>query len=225
MQGIDAFLDTYVRIDEGTRVLLCAHRSCARTVAWLYSAIYLRGTEPETILFDQANTDTEMAIDAALDDLRTRPGVRRVATILCEPNGPSFMGIFELRPEMKSERTPLFRLSGSNSGAFDSGRRSSAFEKRARRNSEAAFVSENPFDDDTQEEQGLSDMDIDELLEQCEFEMSGLDDCDIEEIAAMSDEEIGALTDEELAALAELEDSELLQLASGWGEEDFRVLA
>ena len=225
MQGIDAFLDTYVRIDEGTRVLLCAHRSCARTAAWLYAAIFLRGTEPVTIVFDQDDTDTEMAIATALEDLRSQPGVRRVATILCEPNGPSFLSVFEQRPAMKSERTPIFRVSGSSAGAFEAGRRSSSSDKRSRRNAEGSFVSENLFDDDSHEEHGLSDMEIDELLAQCGFEMAGLDDCDIEEIAAMSEEEIGALTDEELAALAELEDSELLQLAAGWGEEDFRVLA
>ncbi len=225
MQGIDAFLDTYVRIDEGTRVLLCAHRSCARTAAWLYAAIFLRGTDPVTILFDQDDADQEMALGAALDELRSRPGVRRVATILCEPNGPSFLGLFEQHPEMKSERTPIFRVSGSSSGAFEPGRRSASSDKRSRRNGDASFVSENLFEDDSHEDLGLSDGDIDELLEQCGFEMAGLDDCDIEEIAAMSEEEIGALSDEELAALAELEDSELLELASGWGEEDFRVLA
>lgn len=80
-------------------------------------------------------------------------------------------------------------------------------------------------EDDLVDESGLSGAEIDELLAQCGFEMAGLDDCDLEEIAAMSDEEIGSLTDEELAALAELEDSELLELASGWGEDDFRVLA
>lgn len=221
MQGIDAFLDTYVRIDEGTRVLLCAHRSCARTAAWLYAAIFLRGTEPVTFLFDQEDADMEMAIAASLSDLRNRPGVRRVAIVVCEPEGPSFMGIFEERPDMKSERTAIFRVSGS-SGAFDPSRRA---EKTAHRTTDDAFVTEHLFDGDEQDDQGLSATDIDELLSQCGFEMAGLDDYDIEEVAAMSDEEIGSLTDEELAALAELEDSELLELASGWGEEDFRVLA
>lgn len=222
MQGIDAFLDTYVRIDEGTRVLLCAHRSCARTAAWLYAAIFLRGTEPVTIVFDQADADSEMAIRAAVDELRARPGVRRVATILCEPGGPSFTSLFERRPEMKSERTPIFRVSGSSSSAFEASRRPSANDKRGWHTS---FHSENPMGDDSDDEHGLSDSEIDELLEQCGFEMDELDDDEIEEIAAMSEEEIGSLSDEELAALAELEDSELLQLASGWGEDDFRVLA
>jgi hypothetical protein len=223
MQGIDTFLDTYVRIDDGTRVLLCAHRSCARTAAWLYSAIFLRGTESETFLFDREDADMEMAIGAALDDLRARPGVRRVAVIVCEPSGPSFVGILEQRVEKNSAKTPIFRISGSSSAAFEPAGRA-AGEKRSRRGSEASFVSEQMFDD-VDEEHGLSEMEIDELLSQCGFEMAGLDDCDIEEVAAMSAEEIGSLTDEELAALAELEDSELLELAAGWGEEDFRVLA
>ncbi|HMY21313.1 MAG TPA: hypothetical protein PKA58_33555 [Polyangium sp.] len=225
MQGIDAFLDTYVRIDEGTRVLLVAHRSCARTAAWLYAAIFLRGTEPVTIVFDQQDADSELAISAALDELRARPGVRRVATILCEPGGPSFAALFERRPEMKSERTPIFRITGSSSAAFDMSRRSSNHDKRGRRVVDTYFQSENSADDDYNEDEGLSDSEIDELLHQCGFEMDELDDDDIEQIAAMSDEEIGSLTDEELAALAELEDSELLQLAAGWGEDDFRVLA
>lgn len=225
MQGIDAFLDTYVRIDEGTRVLLCAHRSCARTAAWLYAAIFLRGTEPLTIVFDQQDADSEKAIQDAIDELRARPGVRRVATILCEAGGPSFVSLFERRPEMKSEKTPLFRVTGSGAGAVDSSRRASSNDKRGRRNTDASFHSENAFGDEANEEHGLSDSEIDELLEQCGFEMDELDDDEIEEIAAMSDDEIGTLTDEELAALAELEDSELLQLSSGWGEDDFRVLA
>jgi len=219
MQGIDAFLDTYVRIDEGTRVLLCAHRSCARTAAWLYSAIFVRGTEPVTFLFDQEDADMEMTIGQALDDLRARPGVRRVAIVMCEPGGPSFQGILEQHPEMKSNRLSIYRVSGSTSGSFEPSSRSAQGEKRS-------FVSENLLEeDDYIDEGGLSATDIDELLSQCEFEMAGLDDCDIEEVAAMGDEEIGSLTDEELAALAELEDSELLELAAGWGEEDFRVLA
>lgn len=225
MQGIDAFLDTYVRIDEGTRVLLCAHRSCARTAAWLYAAVFIRGTEPVTFLFDQEDASTEMAIRSAIDDLRALPGVRRVVTILCEPNGPSFKNVFEDRPEMKNERTPLFRISGSYTGAFEPNRRLANDTKRSRWSLDTSFVGENSLDEESGEDLGLSDTDIDELLEQCGFEMEGLDDCDIEEIAAMSEEEIGSLTDEELAALAELEDSELLELAAGWGEEDFRVLA
>lgn len=223
MQGIDAFLDTYVRIDDGTRVLLCAHRSCARTAAWLYSAIFLRGTEPETFLFDREDPDMEMAIGAALDELRARPGVRRVAVLVCEPAGPSFVGILEQGTTSKSDRTPIFRISGSTSVAFEAGGQATV-EKKHRRGSEPSFVSEQMFDD-IDEEHGLSEMDIDELLSQCGFEMAGLDDRDIEDFAAMSAEEIGSLSDEELAALAELEDSELLELAAGWGEEDFRVLA
>ena len=223
MQGIDAFLDTYVRIDDGTRILLCAHRSCARTAAWLYSAIFIRGTEPVTFLFDEEDADMEMAMAAELDDLRARPGVRRVAIVVCEPAGPSFVEIFEKSAATKSDRMPIFRISGSSSVAFDPTGRTTG-EKRHRRASDASFVAE-PLFEDVEEDDGLSGTDIDELISQCGFEMAGLDDYDIEEVAEMSAEEIGSLTDEELAALAELEDSELLELAAGWGEEDFRVLA
>jgi hypothetical protein len=223
MQGIDAFLDTSVRIDEGTRVLLCAHRSCARTAAWLYAAIFLRGTEPMTFLFDDEGVDMEMAIDSALDDMRACPGVRRVAIVVCEPAGPSFVRLFEQHSPSKSDKMPIFRISGSTSTNSESVGRAVGSDTRYRRTTESPFFSEHIIDE-TNEEHGLSESEIDELLTQCEFEMAGLDDCDIEEVAAMSAEEIGSLTDEELAALAELEDSELMELA-GWGEEDFRVLA
>jgi hypothetical protein len=225
MQGIDAFLDTYVRIDEGTRVLLCAHRSCARTAAWLYAAIFVRGTDPSTFCFDRDDAETEMDIAASLADLRARPGVRRIVIIVCEPSGQSFARIFEQEPGHRHDKTPIFRISGGASGSYENAGRFSSTSKRSRGLFDASFVSEGLLEDGDDEEQGLSDGDIDELLAQCEFEMAGLDDCDIEEVASMSDEEIGSLTDEELAALAELEDSELLELAAGWGEEDFRVLA
>ena len=118
MQGIDAFLDTYVCIDEGTRVLLCAHRSCARTAAWLYAAIFVRGTEPVTFCFDREDADTEMDIAESLAEMLARPGVRRVAVIVCEPAGPSFARIFEKQSGKSRERTTIFRVSGSNSVPF-----------------------------------------------------------------------------------------------------------
>ena len=113
MQGIDAFLDTSVLIDEGTCVLLCAHRSCAQTAAWLYAAIFLRGTEPMTFLFDDEGVDMEMAIGSALDDMRAYPGVRRVTIVVCEPTGPSFVRLFEQCSASKSDKTSIFRISGS----------------------------------------------------------------------------------------------------------------
>jgi len=109
-KGIDAFLDTYVRIDEGTGVLLCAHRSCARTAAQIFAAIFVRGTKPEVILFDHEEADTETEIRNTITTLRNRPGVRRVAIVVCEPVGPSFTKVLE--QGQVSSTSPIFRVSG-----------------------------------------------------------------------------------------------------------------
>jgi hypothetical protein len=209
MQGIDVFLNTYVRIDEGTAVLLCSHRSSVRTAAWIYAALFTRGLDPETFCFEEDDAEGDAAVTAAIRALRARPGVRRVAVIVCEPGGPSLQKTLAAAQADKPERTPIFRISGRGTGIFETG-----------------F---NTSDEDAAEAEdlGLTQSDIDDLLSQCDTEMGALDDRDIEEVAAMAfeEEEIDTLSDEELAALAELEDSELLELATAWGEEGFRVLA
>ncbi|MDI1450334.1 hypothetical protein [Polyangium sp. 6x1] len=205
MQGIDVFLDTYVRIDEGTAVLLCSHRSSVRTAAWIYAALWTRGTGPETYCFDGDGEAGDEAVTAAIQALRARPGIRRVAVIVCEPGGPSLQNALSRAQGDKPERTPIFRIAGRGTGIFETG-----------------FATA----EDEHEGLGLTPSDIDDLLAQCDTEMGDLDDRDIEEVAAMAlDEDIDAMSDEELAALAELEDSELLELATAWGEEGFRVLA
>ncbi|MRG97745.1 hypothetical protein [Polyangium spumosum] len=207
MQGIDVFLDTYVRIDEGTAVLLCSHRASVRTAAWMYAALWTRGVDPETYCFEEDGDEGDAAVTAAIRALRARPGVRRVAVIVCEPGGPSLQNALAAAQGDKPERTPIFRISGCGTGIFETGF------------GEAEEEAEN-------EALGLTPTDIDDLLAQCDTEMGDLDDRDIEEVAAMTlEEDVDALSDEELAALAELEDSELLELATAWGEEGFRVLA
>jgi hypothetical protein len=205
MQGIDVFLDTYVRIDEGTAVLLCAHRSSVRTASWLFAALAMRGKQPETFVFDEDGHDDDEAVTAAIAALRVRRGARRVAVIVCEPVGPSLTRVLAAAQGDKPERTPIFRISGRTSGLFETG-----------------FAPEEDLSDD--DLAGLSQGEIDELLALCDAEADGLDGREIEEIYA-TDDDGGALSDEELAALEELSDSELLELATAWGEEGFRVLA
>ncbi len=226
MQGIDVFLDTYVRIDEGTAVLLCSHRASVRTAAWMYVALATRGAEPETVCFETDNDEADAAVAAAIFMLRARAGVRRVAVIVCEPGGPSLQRALEEAQGARPERTPIFRICGRGTGIFEMGFAAGSAKSRQTGGLEA-FSPEALLDDEANEAdvEGLSQSDIDELLSHCDTEMSALEDRDIEEIAAMVDEDIGAMSDEELAALAELEDSELLELATAWGEEGFRVLA
>lgn len=208
MQGIDVFLDTYVRIDEGTAVLLCSHRSSVRTAAWIYAALYTRGTGPEMYCFEEDDEAGDEAVTAAIQALRARAGVRRVAVIVCEPGGPSLQNALTDAQGDRPERTPIFRISGRAAGIFETGFGTGE-------------------DEAENEGLGLTPSDIDDLLAQCDTEMGDLDDRDIEEVASMTleEEDVDTLSDEELAALAELEDSELLELATAWGEEGFRVLA
>lgn len=226
MQGIDVFLNTYVRLDEGTAVLVCAHRSCARTAAWLYSALVQRGTLADAFCFDVADDEAERLASSTITKLRASKGVRRVAVIVCEPEGPSLQKTLDAAQGDKPEKTPVFRVSGRTTGVFDL--LSPAARQKSRYWLDASYAPEALPDDAIDgEPEGLSQSEIDELLAQCDTELGELGDHEIEEIAAIGaqSEEIGSLSDEELAALAELEDSELLELAATWGEEGFRVLA
>jgi hypothetical protein len=120
MQGIDVFLDTYVRLDEGTAVLLCAHRTCVRTAAWLYAALALRGAQTETHCFDESDAESsEKDVRNKLAALRARPGIRRVAVIISEPFGPSFRRVLAEAQEAAPERTPVFRIEGPGAGLFE----------------------------------------------------------------------------------------------------------
>jgi len=220
MQGIDAFLDTYVRIDEGTAVLLCSHRSCVRTAAWLFAALVTRHAPADVVLFDDDDAKSEKAIFTSLATLRS-PNPRRVAIIVLEPGAPAFQDALAEAQGDNPEKTPVYRVSGRTPGIFEQ-----AFGPDKRARIEAAFSPDAlPEEWGTEMDPGLSPSDIDELLAVCDTEQGNLEDHEIEEIASMCDEEIGTLTDEEMAALAELEDSELLEIAATWGEEDFRVLA
>lgn len=228
MQGIDVFLNTYVRLDEGTAVLVCAQRSCARTAAWLYSALVGRGALADAFCFDVSDIEAEALATASIAMLRAHKGVRRVAVIVCEPEGPSLKDALTTAQGDRPEKTPIFRVSGRTSGIFELGMASPATRQRSTGLPETSFSSEAMSNDYVDMEQdGLSDSDIEELLAHCDSDMDDLEDHEMEEIGylSMNTEEIGSLSDEELAALAELEDSELCELASTWGEEGFRVLA
>src|SRR5262249_17167995 len=117
MQGIDVFLDTYVRTDEGTAVLLCSHRSCVRTAAWLYAALVTRGTRSEVVLFDNDDAECEKAGNTSL--AVPRGNARRVAVVVLEPNGPSLRRPLEEAQGDKPEKTPIFRVSGRTTGVFE----------------------------------------------------------------------------------------------------------
>lgn len=228
MQGIDAFLHTYVRLDEGTAVLVVAHRSSARTAAWLYSSLIARGTLADAFCFDVSDNEAEALTLSTIAKLRAHAHVRRVAVIVCEPDGPSLKDALTEAQGDKPEKTPIFRISGRMSGIFDFGMSAEAQRQRPGEWLDASFPTESlPDDEMDADAEMMSDSDIDELLARCDSDMDNLDDEEIEELVrlSMSTEEIGSLSDEELAALAELEDSELCELASTWGEEGFRVLA
>lgn len=107
--SVDSFLDLYVRIDEGTRVLLCVERSSVQTAAHLYAGIFVRGTKPSVIEFEQEDLATEATIREALVALRT-PSTRRVAVIVCETGIPSFVEVLENNAERN--RMAVFRISG-----------------------------------------------------------------------------------------------------------------
>ncbi len=181
MQGIDVFLNTYVRLDEGTAVLLCAHRSCVRTTAWLYAALVLRGAVTDAQCFDREDEPTGRLIADKLAWMRARPGVRRVAIVVCEPGGASFRELLSDAQGSRPERTPIFRISGRATGIFERG-----FGPH-----ETAGLL--PDDDD-------GDPDL-----------AALSDEDVARLAEMTEEEIAALaelSDDELAELASTWDEE-----------------
>lgn len=115
MLGVGLFIDQYVRIDDGTSAVICAHRSCVQTAAWLHAAIFLRGTDPSTVVFDDEDgARDKLVIEIAMG--LARPSARRVVVIVCEPDGPSFCDLLESNslgnePAMMS----VFRISGIGS--------------------------------------------------------------------------------------------------------------
>jgi hypothetical protein len=111
MFEVSKFLDQYVRIDEGTAVVVCAHRSYAQTAAWLYTAIFMRGIDPSTVMFvveEDARDKLVFEIAACL----ARPSVRRVAVVVCEPAGPSFCDVLEMTMAINATMLAVFRISG-----------------------------------------------------------------------------------------------------------------
>ena len=182
MQGIDVFLDTYVRLDEGTAVLLCAHRSCVRTTAWLYAALALRGAVTDAQCFDREDEPTGRLIVDKLAWMRARPGVRRVAIVVCEPGGPSFRAMLAEAQGSRPERTPIFRISGRATGIFERG---------FGPHEGAALL---PDDDDDGDLSALSDEDVARLAEMTEEEIAALaelSDDELDELASTWDEEGG----------------------------------
>lgn len=111
MSEISKFLDQYVRIDEGTAVVVCAHQSLVQTVAWLYTSIFMRGFDPSTIMFvAEEDARDKLVIEIAV--CLARPSVRRVAVIVCEPAGPSFCDVLEATMAIDATMLDVFRISG-----------------------------------------------------------------------------------------------------------------
>jgi hypothetical protein len=187
MQGIDVFMDTYVRLDEGTAVLLCAHRSCVRTTAWLYAALVLRGAVTDAQCFDHEDEPTERLIMDKLAWMRARPGVRRVAIVVCEPGGASFRELLAGAQGSRPERTPIFRISGRATGIFERGFGVSPL---------GHLTSPILPDDDGSEGDmsALTDEDVARLAEMTEEEVAALaesSDDEHDELASTWDEEGG----------------------------------
>jgi hypothetical protein len=183
MQGIDVFLDTYVRLDEGTAVLLCAHRSCVRTTAWLYAALVLRGAVTDAQCFDREDEPSARLIEDKLAWMRARPGVRRVAIVVCEPGGPSFRELLAGAQGSRPERTPIFRISGRATGIFERGF------------GQHEGVGLLPDDDGSEGDMAaLSDEDVARLAEMTEEEIAALaelSDDELDELASTWDEDGG----------------------------------
>jgi hypothetical protein len=113
---INSLLDQYVRIDEGTAAVVCAHRSCVQTAAWLHTALILRGIDPFAVMFDdEAGARDRLVCEIAKGI--SRPSARRIVVIVCEPKGPSFCDLLELSMGTSKKRMCVFRISGTNSSA------------------------------------------------------------------------------------------------------------
>jgi hypothetical protein len=184
MQGIDVFLNTYVRLDEGTAVLLCAHRTYARTAAWIFTALVTRGADADALCFDEDDESTGQAITERIAALRASRGTRRVAVIVCEPSGPSFRAVLTAAQGRKPERTPVFRVAGRASDIFDLG-----FQP-AHPDAATAAVSEESDDDGCV----IRDADIARLAEMTDEELvalAELSDDELEELAATLNDDAG----------------------------------
>jgi hypothetical protein len=116
MPEVGSFLDQYVRIDEGTAAVICAHRSFVQTAAWLHAAIFLRGTRPATVIFDNEDDARDMLVCEIALGIAS-PSARRVVIIVCEPEGPSFCDLLESTMGTGRGMMSVFRISGPNCAA------------------------------------------------------------------------------------------------------------
>jgi hypothetical protein len=115
MHHVDSFLDTYVRIDEGTVVVLCIQRSCLRTGMWLYTAVTMRGPMPSMVCFDQEDDSSTIELDEAVASALSKPSARRVVVIVCESAGPSFGDVLEGAAAPTLKKVQIYRVSGDDS--------------------------------------------------------------------------------------------------------------
>lgn len=108
--AIAAFIATYIRPDEGTSILLLAHHSCTQTAAWFVTECVRCGYMPEVVQVWQA-AGQEQDVVGKIVELATRPNMRRVAVVVCESSGPSFVDVLEKRGnKCMGKRLDIFRI-------------------------------------------------------------------------------------------------------------------
>lgn len=112
MMQVNQLLDTYVRPDDGTSVLLCFHTSSAQCAAWVYTGCTLRGAEPTAIPFSVDDDVVGAQVVDAISTMKREPSTRRIAVIVCEPHGPSLVQWLELKQKEYStkKRIEFFRI-------------------------------------------------------------------------------------------------------------------
>lgn len=114
--AVDALINTYLRLDEGTAVVVAAHRSHVQVGAQIYSALTLRGAPADVFCFDADDVAAEALTHSAVEELRSRKSVRRTAVVVCESEGPSLQDALARLQGGDPERTPVFRVRVPSTG-------------------------------------------------------------------------------------------------------------
>lgn len=119
LRGIDTFLDSYARVDEGSACVLCVHRSCADVGAWIAAALTLRGAPLQMFSFDHRDDALfEEVLQGKLAALR-RPEIRRVVVIVCELSTMTFRRVLKRAREAEPDRVSLVRLINCSPELFE----------------------------------------------------------------------------------------------------------
>jgi hypothetical protein len=108
----DAFLDTFVRLDDGTKIVIISHMKCARASALLFTACALRRVVPEVVSFLFDSDDTQTQVAKALEWARLSRQTRRVVAIVVEPQGPSFTSVLD-KCQPNTRPVAVFRINAN----------------------------------------------------------------------------------------------------------------